>query len=477
MTIQGSEILKIMTTLDFEQARHLVARTGFGPEPDTIEAFVGLSRQQAIDILLTAPRNYLAPQPVLHSFHQLREIRKADKKNDTRMANKLFRQEAQSAKNWAVEQALTNPNALQEKMTWFWHNHFTSSVRNSRRSINLLMAQSLLIRQHAMGSFATLLSAIAHDPFMLIYLDGINNRKKRPNENFARELLELFTLGEGHYTEADIKNVARAFTGLKLDNATQRIIPQKKQFDDGKKIIFSKKGTFDNDDVITLLLKQSRTAEFIAEKMWYEFISIESPDKAITQRWATVFRDSHYSITALLEAILMDDVFWQKKYRGQLIKSPLDLVIGTLRSLDLEDKELPFPALSKQLQRMGQDLYTPPNVKGWPGGTAWIDDVRLPLRQQFLRRLVRGNKNQANAKKPSAMMSVTAKANNTMTMKSMNMKQQNNNNALHVDDLPSIPTEQWEAWLLPVKASTPIQQASSRRQLEAILLDPAYQLK
>lgn len=460
-----------MNILDFEQARHLAARTGFGPEPDTIAKLVGLNRQQAVATLLDTARNYLAPQPVFQSFHQLREIQRLDKKNNTRRRNRLYVEEVEAAKNWAVKQALTNPNALQEKMTWFWHNHFTSSVRSSRRSINLLMSQSLLIRQHALGNFSTLLASVSHDPLMLIYLDGINNPKEQPNENFARELLELFTLGEGHYTENDIKEIARAFTGLRLDNTIQKIVRNDKRFDNGKKKIFGRIGIFNSNDVLGLLLEQPRTAEFIAEKMWYEFISIEPHSKAITQLWAKAFRDSKYDITTLVKTVLLDNVFWDPKYRGRLIKSPLDLVIGTLRTLDLEDKKLPLTLLSRQLQRMGQDLYTPPNVKGWPGGAAWINDIRLPFRQQFLRGLTRGNNNPPIAEKHSTMTSKAKVINSTKRMK------QPNNNALRVGSMPNISIERWEDWLLPTKALTQTGMAGSKGRLRAILLDPSYQLK
>ena len=461
-----------MNTLDFEQARHLISRTGFGPEPDVIAELVGLTRQQAVTKLLVAPRNFLTPQPVLKSFHQLRELRKADKKNNTRFKNKLFRKDTLAAKNWAVDQALSNPNALQEKMSWFWHNHFTSSSKRSGRSINLLMAQTLLIRQHALGSFSSLLASISHDPLMLIYLDGVNNRKEKPNENFARELLELFTFGEGHYTEKDIKEIARAFTGLKINNTTQKVVRNDNQFDAGKKKIFGKRRNFNSNDVLHLILQQPRTAEFIAEKMWFEFISIEPHRKSTTDRWAKVFRNSKYDIADLIEAVLLDDVFWDPKYRGRLIKSPLDLVIGTLRSLDLEDKELPLSILRTHLQRMGQNLYTPPNVKGWPGGIAWLDDVRLLRRQQFLRRLMRGNNNQPLTEKPSSMMSMAV----TETSGMKSMKQQRKN-SLRVGSMPDISAEQWEAWLLPVPAITQTRFTGSRRRLSAILLDPSYQLK
>ena len=463
-----------MNILDFEQARHLTVRTGFGPEPHTISELIGLSREKAVAKLLSEPRNYLASQPIFQSFQKLRQVLKDDKINDTRLGGKLYRQDIRAIKNWAVDQALSNPNALEEKMSWFWHNHFTSSSERSGRSVNMLMTQSLLVRQHALGNFSTLLASISHDPLMLIYLDGINNRKEKPNENFARELLELFTLGEGHYTEKDIKEVARAFTGLKIDSITQKVVRNDTLFDSGKKKIFGKRRAFDSNGVLSLILKQPRTAEFIAEKMWYEFISIEPHVKATTHKWAEAFRESKYDITVLIEAVLLDDVFWDPKYRGRLIKSPLDVVIGTLRSLDLEDKELPLSILRVQLQRMGQDLYTPPNVKGWPGGIAWLDDLRLLVRQQFLRRLMRGNNNQPQPLTENNSSMMSKDESNTSGMSGM---KQQSKNSLRVGSMPNIVSEQWEAWLLPISAASQARLAEPRDRLRAILLDPSYQLK
>ena len=467
-----------MNTLSFEQARHLALRTGFGPELEIIQPLTNLDRGQAVDMLLTAPRNHLTAQPVFQSFHQLRALGKVDKIEDTRHAAKARRKDMLAMKNWAITQALQAPNPLQEKMTWFWHNHFTSSSRSSGRSANLLMNQSLSIRREALGDFATLLSSMTYDPLMLLYLDGARNRKGKPNENFARELLELFTLGEGHFTEQDVKNTARAFTGWRIDNTTQLSRLYHRHFDNGKKIILGKKGRLNSDDVLTHILKQPRTAQFIADKMWHEFISIAKPDTVVTARWADTFRSSHYDISALVRAVLTDDVFWQPNYRGQLIKSPLDLIVGTLRSLDLEDNNLPLASIRNQLKRMGQDLHTPPNVKGWPGGASWVDDATLPRRQQFIRQMMRGSKNRAAASKNIPMIStMKSQTMNSMEKMAPEKQKQSAKPTLQLSALPELPVEHWETWLLPIKATTNIDFTKSEQRLKAILLDPAYQLK
>lgn len=443
-----------MSVLSFEQSKHLVVRSGYGPELEKILLFTRMNASQAVETLLKQPRTHLIQPPTLHSQEQMRAYRKAKNQDEL---GKSYRQDSRSIKQWAIAQALGNPNALQERMTWFWHNHFTSSTAKSRRTLNLILDQDLLIRSHAMGNFGDLLRSIAFSPMMLIYLDGVTNNKGKPNENFARELLELFTLGEGNYSEQDIKGVAKAFTGWRISKDGKRGVLRVKHHDNSVKNILNKTGRFTGNDVLEILLKHPRTAEFIAEKFWYEFISLERPEPNLIKDWGNKFRQSNYSIEVLLRTVLNSSPFWDQRNRASLIKSPLDLIVGTLRSLDLEDNNLPLQVLSAQLKQLGQNLYTPPNVKGWPGGESWITDVTLPKRQQFIRRLMRGSNNQQKPMKNSMMKSAKP---------SMNM-----------ESLPQLPQDQWAAWLLPTAPVTPIKTSNPERYLEALLLDPAYQLK
>jgi len=443
-----------MAVLSFEQSKHLVVRSGYGPELEKVLLFSQMTAPEAIEALLKQPRNNLVKTPILHNQSQIQAFRKA--KNRKKLM-KSHRQNIRSLKKWAITQALENPNALQERMTWFWHNHFTSSTARSRRTLNLMLDQDLLIRTHAIGNFGDLLKAMAFNPMMLIYLDGVSNTKGKPNENFARELLELFTLGEGNYSEQDIKEVAKAFTGWQISKDGKQGVLQKKRHDNSVKTVLNKTGRFTGNDVLDILLKHPRTAEFIAEKFWYEFISLGQPDPNTIRDWGNKFRQSNYSIEVLLRTVLNSPAFWDQRNRASLIKSPLDLIVGTLRSLDLEDNNLPFQVLSAQFRQLGQDLYTPPNVKGWPGGESWISDVTLPKRQQFLRRLMRGSNNQQKPMKNSMMKSVKP---------SMSMER-----------LPQLPQAQWEAWLLPIAPVAPIKAGNPERYLESLLLDPAYQLK
>jgi uncharacterized protein (DUF1800 family) len=447
-----------MTTLTFEQSKHLVERSGIGAELEMIETLSKLTKPQAINLLLSMQNDFLVPIPDFTSAITIKEIRGEKKPNSALKANKKIRHEGRILQRWAITQLLKNTFALQERMTWFWHNHFTSSVIRSGRTIDLMRDQTLLIREQALGNFANLLKRISYDPLMLVYLDGQTNKKDKPNENFARELLELFTLGEGNYNDQDVKEVARAFTGWRLNKNSQPV-HSNKHYDKGKKVILGKVGNFTSDDVLNILLKHPKTAEFVATKLWYEFISTDAPENTTIKHWAHVFRSNNYEIKPLLSEVFSSDAFWDEKYKGTLIKSPIDIVIGTLRTLDLEDKNLPIRSLHVQLKKMGQELYNPPNVKGWPGGAAWVDGVTLPVRQQFLRRLTRGNNNQ---KVPAQMM-----------MQAQVKKAK----GMPATATPTLPIKMWESWLLPIPAITPIKTNKPRQRLQAILLDPAYQLK
>jgi uncharacterized protein (DUF1800 family) len=279
---------------------------------------------------------------------------------------------------------LATDQPLVEKMALFWHNHFTSSVLKVRY-VPSLYWQNVLFRREALGNFATLLKAVARDPAMLIYLDGVRSVARQPNENFARELLELFTLGEGHYSEADIKNAARAFTGWSIDRETGHFADHRQQHDDGEKTFLGQAGRFNGDDIVAIVLRQPRTAETIVEKLWREFVTF-NPDPTEVKRLAAIFRNGGYEMKPLLRAMLLSPAFRDPANRGALIKSPIELIVGTVHVLGLPVPEK--TGLVRMMAGLGQSPFDPPNVKGWPGGEAWITTNTLLLRQQFLRRMV-----------------------------------------------------------------------------------------
>jgi uncharacterized protein (DUF1800 family) len=344
-------------------------------------------------------------------------------------------------------------------MTLFWHSHFTSSLKKVKAPA-LLYRQNVLLRRHALGNFAELLRAVARDPAMLVYLDNARSRRQAPNENFARELMELFTLGEGHYTEADLKEAARAFTGWSLDPDSGQYTFRPRWHDGGEKRILGRRGAFDGDDVIDLLLARPETAELIVTKLWHAFIS-ERPDSGEVTRLAAVFRDAGYEMKPLLAALFTSEAFWAEQNRGRLIKSPVDFVVGTLRLFGLpvrEDRDLAW-----MVRRLGQDLFDPPDVKGWPGGRQWITGATLLDRQTLIAR-VTGGAGSEDMTKAGAMM---------------------NRRAAFFDRWVSKLPKDWQdarAMTLLVLAVPPVDsdvldRRASGALLRSLLADPAYHVK
>ncbi|HKW81868.1 MAG TPA: DUF1800 domain-containing protein [Casimicrobiaceae bacterium] len=381
--------LAAAAVLDYDDARHLLDRTGFGASHAEIEHLVGTSRSEAAKAILAGVRtSALTPPPAWTAAPGPLRYPRTGATDDER---KTFRREqireGLELRGWWVGEMLATPSPLTERMTLFWHNHFVSSQQKVRLA-ELMYRQNVTLRAHALGNFGTLLHAIARDPAMIVYLDSARNRSGAPNENFARELMELFTLGEGHYGEGDVKEAARAFTGWSLDRDSGEFRLRPLLHDYGSKTILGKSGRFDGDDVVDLLLAQPATAEFVVRKLWREFVSPD-PDAAEVRRIAARFRDSKYDIKTALYALLTSDAFYAPEHRGTLIKSPVDLVVGTLRQFDMRPRNaIPFAVA---VAGMGQNLFAPPNVKGWPGQEAWINASTLLARKQFLDKLFRAD--------------------------------------------------------------------------------------
>ncbi len=381
------------SSMGFDEARHLLMRTGLGPTPAEIRTTETLDYSVAIDRLLGKVRiraQTPAPGWVSEPPNAIRARAQAQAAKDTvdgkpvQVAAKIVQEYGRELRTWWVEEMLATDQPLVERMTLFWHNHFTSSVQKVRY-VPAMYWQNVLFRREALGNFATLLREVARDPAMLIYLDGVRSVARQPNENFARELLELFTLGEGHYAEADIKNAARAFTGWTIDRETGRFHLNAQFHDDGEKAFLGQTGRFSGDDIVRILLNHPRTAETIVEKLWREFVSLK-PDPAEIRRLAALFRNGGYEMKPLMRALLQSASFRDPANRAGLVKSPVDLVVGTVRVLGLPVEEK--TQLVRMMGGLGQIIFNPPNVKGWPGGESWITTNTLLLRQQFLRRIV-----------------------------------------------------------------------------------------
>ncbi|MEP7207702.1 MAG: DUF1800 family protein [Casimicrobiaceae bacterium] len=376
--------------LSYDDARHLLTRTGFAPNDAEVRAYAGLAREAAVARLLASAR-ITAVTPLPEALTAPGPLRPPGGPDALPEARKAFvRAQVQDGlvlRAWWLQEMLVTPSPLTERMTLFWHNHFVSAQPKVRVT-RLMLAQNTTLRANALGNFGSLLHALAKDPAMILYLDGAQNRKGAPNENFAREVMELFTLGEGHYTEDDVKEAARAFTGWSLDRASGAFIVRPRLHDQGVKTIFGRTGRFDGDDVLDLLLARPETASFVTAKLWREFVSPD-PDRREVARIAARFRESHYDIRVALREVFESDAFYRADNRAVLVKSPVELVAGTLRQLELAPRDpLPFALAAAG---MGENLFSPPNVKGWPGGEAWINTSTLLARKQFLERLTRGD--------------------------------------------------------------------------------------
>lgn len=456
-------------------AWHLLARTGFAPSAAELSTYARLSRSAAVDQLLAqTTQQAVTPVPAELAAYspppRLQDVSEEEKKQ-------LQRQQTQygmQLRAWWMQEMLATPSPLTEHMTLFWHNHFVSSIQKVK-SPAMMLTQNQLLRRDALGNFGDMLHAVAKDPAMIIYLDNLQNRKAQPNENFAREVMELFTLGIGNYTEQDVREAARAFTGWSMDRDTGTFLNRPFQHDNGVKTILGQTGNFNGDDVLDILLQQPATAEFITQKLWRDLISA-NPDLAEVKRFAATFRNQHYEIRPLLRAMLLSDAFWAPRHRGNLIKSPAELLVGSVRQLDIHQLDPRVLALtSRQLE---QDLFAPPNVKGWPGNDNWINSTTLLNRKQFLDKLTRG----ADMPVPEQYMMQPPTPQQRLarlTDRSMNRIDYAPDN--WIGTLATHPQEQYRHAERLLLASTPSEPVASglppADYVRTLLLDPVYQLK
>ena len=375
------------SSMGLDDARHLLSRVGFAATSADIQAFAKMTRSEAADQLVKGATS-VAVTPALPWVDEL-PLSPAKRQTMSREENQAERRRSNERtfelRDWWFREMLNTPSPLTEKMTLFWHNHFATSQQKVRFAAYIYRQNSLL-RRNALGNFANMLHEMSRDPAMLIYLDGANSRKQQPNENFGREVMELFTLGEGNYTEKDIKEVARAFTGWSVDRETGQFMFRKAIHDYNDKTIFGKTGNFEGDQVLDMILNRPETARFITDKLWREFVS-PKPDEKEVKQLAAIFQASGYNIGKLMRLILSSDAFYTLDNRATLIKSPVEFVVGTLKTFDIETPNLRPFVLTAAL--LGQNVFAPPNVKGWPGGEAWINTATLLGRKQLLDRLFR----------------------------------------------------------------------------------------
>ncbi|MFN0276180.1 MAG: DUF1800 family protein, partial [Chitinophagales bacterium] len=280
-----------------------------------------------------------------------------------------------------MDMMATTSAPLREKMTLFWHNHFATSTPFAW----LMQVQNNMLRKNALGSFRKMLHAVAKDPAMILYLNNEQNKKDAPNENFAREVMELFTLGRGNlYTEKDIKEAARAFTGWRINKLGQYEFSEE-DHDFGEKEFLGRRGNFNGEEILDILLKEKQTAIYITKKIYKEFVN-EEPDEEVINKLADDFYNTDYDIRKLMKQILTADWFYDEKNIGCKISSPVELIVRYKKLINFDVKR--DDGLIYMQNLLGQTLFFPPNVAGWPGGKNWIDSSSLFLRMNIPLRIL-----------------------------------------------------------------------------------------
>lgn len=404
-----------------DAARHLLNRAGFGVPWARIDALAAMTPEGAASALVDyenepevlAEPDWLEPADAAKRLHRqiqvmekmnaqgppprdeleekhLREVAAAQR---TKLSNELQAREREGVerlKRWWIRRMIYTNRPLQEKMTLFWHGHFATSaekVPSARANYDL----NALFRSRATGNFKDLTRDAGRTPAMLRYLDNDRNVREHPNENWARELMELFVLGQGEYTEDDVKEAARAFTGWTSDDGEFKF--DARRHDDGEKTFLGKTGRFDGDAILDIVFERPAASRFVARKLWVYFAGDAAPPPdGVVDGLADTLRDGGYELKPMLRRMFASRAFHAPELRGAAIKSPAHLVVSAMAQLEIRvpPDHMVENYATVSMRAMGQDLFFPPNVKGWDGGRAWINTNTMMARTHFANFLVNG---------------------------------------------------------------------------------------
>jgi uncharacterized protein (DUF1800 family) len=376
-------------------AAHLLNRAGFGSDPGGIARAAARSPSDLVEEILDfsgaltlGPPTWLSEAGVADRPYRpaLRTLPEAERQKIQMEMRRREGERMAELRAWWLYRMRYSRCPLQEKLTLFWHGHFATSMEKVR-STYCMYQQNQTFRTHAAGNVRDLVVAVAQDPAMLIYLDNAQSRAGHPNENFARELMELFTLGEGNYSEDDIQQAARAFTGWTLEGETFAFASRPRMHDDGIKTLFGKTGRLDGRAAIDLVLDQPAAASWITRKLW-TFFAYADPNPTLVKALAERLLHHRYELRPWLREVFLSQEFYGARALHTQVKSPVHWLINAARSL-----EAPLPSgevCSLMLRGLGQELFAPPNVKGWDGGTTWINANTLFQRYNFAGQLVKG---------------------------------------------------------------------------------------
>ncbi|MFM9958645.1 MAG: DUF1800 family protein [Phycisphaerales bacterium] len=415
----------------YDHARHLLLRAGFGGTPQQVRLLAQWGPEKSVDHLLNFEQASAYPTPSVKTEDQDKdadkvgvaggfrwdimrpptaaeraEIARARRNQDEdvlatvrlerQRREREDRDQVRTMQKWWLKRMIESPRPLEEKMTLFWHGHFATSYRTIENSWHQFV-QNDLFRRNAVGSFRTLLRAIVRDPAMLKYLDNDESRKEQPNENLARELMELFALGVGAYTEADIKQGARSLTGYSFE--FNDFAFRRERHDTGSKTILGRQGVFDGDDFADILLAQPACPRFITGKLYRFLVNPMEGDAApgtkagavctqVIAQLASMLASANYELKPMLRTLLLSQHFYSPANMNAHVKSPVELVVGLVRSLHTPVRDLGI--LNDALDLMGQNLFFPPNVAGWAGGRSWINTSTLFVRHNVANFLING---------------------------------------------------------------------------------------
>jgi uncharacterized protein (DUF1800 family) len=381
---------------NYDTAAHLLNRAGFGGPPTAIQKLASLNPDDALSTLLDYERHpdptpdpaWAKPDPegVRRLRDQARNASQAERRKLFQQEMRIQHQRLMELRGWWLNRMATGPRPFQEKMVLFWHGHFATSFVKVRNAY-YMWRQNELFRRLATGNWQEMLTFVGKDPAMLIWLDQAQSRRPHANENFAREVMELFTLGEGHYTESDVIQGARALTGWSLNRLSQQYVYRPYFHDNGIKTYLGHTGNLDGDDVIRIIVEQPQAARFITGKLWNYFAG-QPPSDELNGALAAVFRENGNNFKPFLRVTFRSEEFYDPAIVRNSVKSPVQWLVGTARVLECD---LPPAQICEGMtRRLGQDLFAPLNVKGWNGGISWITTTTLLDRYNTAAILVQG---------------------------------------------------------------------------------------
>ncbi len=349
------------------RAAHLMRRAGFSSSPDQLDVMVQDGFDVSVDRLFACDGAKVFDESMESTEQVLSSA-----------------QDPNALASWWLLRMVKSPTPFLEKMTLFWHGHFATGAEKVADSRSMLR-QNRLLRDHALGKFEPMVQGISQDVAMLVYLDSTDNRKTRPNENYARELMELFCLGPGNYSEDDIKELARCFTGWEVRRNEFRF--NKNQHDQGEKTVLGKNGKFDGDEGVRIVIDHPATSDFIARKLINFFVTDDVVDGPFCEPVAKTLRESDFDFSIAMRQILSSKYFWSSQCIGKKVRNPVEMAIGLIRGLGINFN---MNELRDRLAALGHLPLFPPNVKGWEGGRHWINASTFIGRVNLVRQLVSG---------------------------------------------------------------------------------------